>query len=37
MLFVVYIAIGTAHLRHINDPRMLGELHIVAGFAHLAD
>ena len=34
-LFVIYITIGTAHLYGVNDPRVMGGLHFIAGVAHL--
>jgi hypothetical protein len=35
ILFAIYIAIATAHFCRIDDPRVMGGLHIVAGVAHL--
>ena len=35
ILFVIYITIGTAHLCHVENPRVMGGLHIAAGVAHL--
>jgi hypothetical protein len=35
ILFVIYVTIGTAHLLEVNNPRVMGGLHIAAGVAHL--
>jgi hypothetical protein len=34
ILFVIYIAIATVHFCRIDDPRVMGGLHVVAGVAH---
>jgi hypothetical protein len=35
ILFAIYMAIATAHFCRIDDPRVMGGLHVVAGVAHL--
>jgi hypothetical protein len=35
ILFVIYITIATAHFCRVDDPRVMGGLHIAAGVAHL--
>jgi hypothetical protein len=35
VLFVIYITIGTAYLCRVDNPRVMGGLHIAAGVAHL--
>jgi hypothetical protein len=35
ILFMVYITIATAHFCKVNDPRVMGGLHVAAGIAHL--
>jgi hypothetical protein len=35
ILFMIYIAIATAHFCKVDNPRVMGGLHVAAAVAHL--